>query len=81
MYQTFEVRLAAVPRQSLRDRPKWLIAPGPPVTASVEVGEAGVAGAATAGRAGTAATSAAAAATGIRSGRRRATLLCVAREV
>ncbi|HEY5181522.1 MAG TPA: hypothetical protein VIJ07_17390 [Dermatophilaceae bacterium] len=33
MYQILEVVLRAVPRQSLRARPKWLVLPGPSVAA------------------------------------------------
>src|SRR5450631_1763851 len=34
VYQILEVVLRAVPRQSLRARPKWLVAPGPSAAAA-----------------------------------------------
>ncbi len=37
MYQTFEVVLRAVPRQSFRARPKWESAPGAPCGLSATI--------------------------------------------
>src|SRR3954447_2258409 len=44
VYQTFEVRPIAVPRQSLRASPKWDSAPGPPGAPSAGAASAAAAG-------------------------------------